>query len=94
MVCLERLQHFLRDMDREGVTVFLCGVRPDLATALTSMRFYDWLPPDRVFMEETELYSSTLKAVRHAYDLAGDHPCEHCRQILTESPASELYYLV
>jgi SulP family sulfate permease len=94
MVCLERLQHFLRDMAAEGILVLLCGVRADFAAAMNSMRFHEWLPADRVFMEETELYSSTLKAVRHAYELSGEQTCEHCAQILIENPARELYYLV
>ncbi len=94
MVCLERLQHFLRDMEADGVTVLLCGVRTDFAIAMNGMRFSDWLPADRVFMEESELYSSTLKAVQHAYVLEKEHVCEHCTQLLSESLASELYYMV
>ena len=67
MVFMERLQHFLHDMEKLGVTVLLCGVRGDFAQGLRNLRFYDWLPPERVFLEEEKEYSATLKAVRYGY---------------------------
>src|SRR5262249_6174380 len=69
MVCMERFQRFMRDMQAQNVPVLLCGVRPDLASALENLRFYKWLPRDHVFLEEPTAGSSTLHAVRHAYEL-------------------------
>jgi len=69
LVFLERLEHFLHEMHRAGRTVLLCGVRPELAKAMASLRFQDWLPAGSVFLEEEELYSSTIKAVRRADEL-------------------------
>jgi sulfate permease, SulP family len=69
MVCLERLQLFLQEMDRERVVVLLCGVRPDLAKGLFNLRFADWFPADRIFPEGGETPSATLKAVSYAYEL-------------------------
>jgi SulP family sulfate permease len=95
MVSLERFEHFLHDMEAEGVTVLLCGVRPAFAKAMANLRFYDWLPPDRVFPEENEKFSSTLKAVRHVYELLGENSCAHCRQNgLVRADQGGLYYLV
>jgi sulfate permease, SulP family len=95
-VCLEKLEHFLRDTQKDGLVVLLAGIRPDLLAAFTRLRFADWFPDDRVFPEEDEAYSATLKAVRKAYALLGDkNTCEHCA---ARAPAfSELraaYYLV
>ena len=59
MVSLERFDHFLHDMQAQGVTVLLCGVRPAFAKAMANLRFQDWLPTDRVFPEEDEKFSST-----------------------------------
>ena len=64
MVSLERFDHFLHEMEARGVTVLLCGVRPAFAKAMANLRFHDWLPDDRVFPEEAEKFSATLKAVR------------------------------
>lgn len=99
MVCMERFHHFILDMDRHGVFVLLCGVRPEFARVMKNMRFAEILPESRVFLEEPELYSSTLKAVRRGYELLGDQSCEHCARIQALRPhapdeARDLYYLV
>jgi sulfate permease, SulP family len=49
--------------------VLLAGLRPDFAKGLDNLRFKEWLPADRIFPEEDEIYSATLAAVRHAYEL-------------------------
>jgi len=94
MVSLERFDHFLHDMEARGVTVLLCGVRPALAKAMANLHFHDWLPGDRVFPEEAEKFSATLKAVRHVYELLEDNPCEHCMQAEFVGEQQPLYYLV
>jgi SulP family sulfate permease len=94
MVSLERLEHFLRDMRQHEVTVLLCGVRPDLADRLSNLRFNDWLPREHVFFEEPELHSSTLKAVRYAYQILPQNSCQHCAQEAVEKARKEFYYLV
>jgi SulP family sulfate permease len=78
MVCLERLERFIKDMDRRGVPVLLCGVRPDFAKAMDNLEFSYWLPADRLFLEEERATSSTLKAVQHAYAILGKERCPTC----------------
>jgi SulP family sulfate permease len=95
MVALERFEHFLRDMDRQGITVLLCGVRRDFAKAMANLKFDSWFPTDRVFREEDEKFSATLKAVRHVHELIKDNPCAHCVQSGTAAGDREpQYYLV
>jgi SulP family sulfate permease len=48
----------------------LAGLRPDFVKLLTNLRFKAWLPDDRIFPEEDKVFSATLRAVRHAYQLA------------------------
>ena len=91
MVAIEHLEHFLHEADQRGVTVLLAGVRPDLAAMLHNLRFQDWLPEDRVFPEEDEKYSATLRAVRHAYRLLGRNGRETGLHAAEEHAA---YYLV
>lgn len=69
-VSLETLEHVLRDAHAEGFTVFLAGIRPDLVKGMTRLRFAEWFPNDRWFVEE-ERDSATLKAVRSAYGQLG-----------------------
>jgi SulP family sulfate permease len=95
MVALERFEHFLQDMEKKGTTVLLCGVRPAFAKAMSNLHFNKWLPADRVFREEDEKFSSTLKAVRHVHELLEDNTCPHCVQNGTASPdRTARYYLV
>ena len=99
VVCLERIEHFLKDAEKNGITVLLAGVRPDFLQAITRLRFQEWYTPDHIFPEEGEdddSDSATLKAVRYAYQLLGeDNKCDHCRK---SEPAEKrevnLYYLV
>jgi len=68
-VFFERLELFLHEAEKAGLTVFLAGVRSDFAQGLNKLHFYDWLPADRVYREEDEAYSATLQAVRRAHEL-------------------------
>jgi SulP family sulfate permease len=95
VVFLERLEHFLRESDARGVTVLLAGVRSDFSRGLSNLNFAEWLPSDRVFFEEDEIYSATLKAVRHAYDLLGKSSRPASAEFeAVEGEKKELYYLV
>jgi sulfate permease, SulP family len=95
MVALEQFEHFLHDMDKHGTTVLLCGVRPDFAKAMKNLNFDQWLPADRVFCEEDEKFSATLKAVRHVHQLLNDNACPHCRKNGTAAADRQAqYYLV
>ncbi len=93
MVCMERFLHFIADMQRHGVVVLLCGVRPEFARVMKNMRFEEYLPKSQVFLEEPKLFSSTLKAVRFGYKLAGELSCAHCARIQA-SEETYLYYLL
>jgi hypothetical protein len=99
MVCMERFHHFTGDMERHGVFVLLCGVRPEFARVMKNLRFEDCLPEARIFLEEPQLYSSTLKAVRYGLELSGDPSCSHCARVhslgvVAQDAAQDLYYLV
>jgi SulP family sulfate permease len=95
-VCLEKLEVFLRDATNEGLVVLLAGVRPDLLNGIRRLRFTAWFPPDQIFVEEDELDSATLKAVRWAYaSLGKKNVCEHCAvRVPDRSQPHAAYYLV
>lgn len=83
VVCIERLEHFVREQQERGVTVLLAGVRPDTADVLHNVGFGQWFPEEQLFPQEDELYSATLKAVRYARTRADE-----------ASDSEKLYYLV
>ena len=70
-VVIERIEKFLREQHDRGVTALLAGVQPDLWTLLKNVGFDGWFPSERIFPEEDEEFSATLKAVRYAHALRG-----------------------
>ncbi|OBC16836.1 sulfate transporter [Mycobacterium sp. 852013-50091_SCH5140682] len=86
-VCIERLEHFLRE--DHGAIVLLAGVRPDTLTALTNVGLSSWFPAEQVFPEEEVEFSATLRAVRYAQARLTAEAAE-------EDPSADpkLYYLV
>jgi sulfate permease, SulP family len=95
VVCVERLEHFLREAQDQGRVVLLAGLRPDFIEALARLQFTSWYPADRLFPEADKEWSSTLGAVRHAYDALGaKNACAHCAQLRRDEREASLYYLV
>ena len=95
VVCIERLEHFLREESERGVTVLLAGVRSDTLTVLGNVGFRKWFPDEHVFPEEDEEFSATLKAVRYAHNELAE---QRLRAPFVAAPEktehTELYYLV
>lgn len=94
MVAAEHLEHFLREAEKLGLTVLLAGVRPEMLKVVENLRFREWLPGDRIFHEDDEVYSATLHAVRHAHSLlrkAAEAEGAQSGQRAAEEPD---YYLV
>jgi sulfate permease, SulP family len=97
VVCLERLEHFLRDTENSGIAVLLAGVRADFLETILRMRFTDWYPAERIFPENDDRDSATLAAVREAYErIAQANRCPHCAASFNPNAAvkERLYYLV
>jgi sulfate permease, SulP family len=95
VVCIERIEHFLREQTARGVTVLLAGVRPDTLTVAKNVGFQSWFPADHVFPEEDKEYSATLKAVRYAHSLrAALEPTAPLKKPAEHEDDPDLYYLV
>jgi hypothetical protein len=76
--------------------VLLSGVRAELARIMDNLRFRRWLSPDRVFTGDlSDAGSSTIQAMRRAYELLGDDgraACAHC--VALEPSKGQFYYMV
>jgi SulP family sulfate permease len=79
-VCLSVLDRFISRMQAAHVSVLLCGLRPDLVKVIESSGLVRRLGREHVFtFEETgAIWSSTLEAVRFAYEIIGHDVCENC----------------
>ena len=70
------LRDFVDRVQARGVHVLLCGVRPDLAHRMETTGLIVSIGTP-IFREEKVPLTSTILAIRHAYQLIGD-PCESC----------------
>ncbi|MFN8644845.1 MAG: SulP family inorganic anion transporter, partial [Candidatus Binatia bacterium] len=68
-VGLTLLEQFLERVRARGIRVVLCGVRPPLYDSMERTRFTALLDAADVFLEQPVRLTSTMLAVRHAYDV-------------------------
>jgi SulP family sulfate permease len=94
-VCLDMIDKFITELSDRGVAVLLCGVRRDLAKVLRHSPLRARLVPGHVFIETGGIWSSTLEAVRHAYELVDQDICPTCPRRNDLPGAKEpLYYMI
>jgi SulP family sulfate permease len=94
VVCIERIEHFLREEAEHGVTVLLAGVRPDTLGLAKNVGFQRWFPAEHIFPEEDEQYSATLKAVRYAHHQLAALNYDVPLEVVERADDPGLYYLV
>ena len=94
VVCIERIEHFLRAQKAHGVTVLLAGVRPDTLRALHNVGFESWFPVAQTFPEEDRDFSATLRAVRYAYAKLRESDAGSADAAAYVGIPAQLYYLV
>jgi SulP family sulfate permease len=75
-VGLSLLEGFLERVKARGVHVLLCGVRPEFAMKMDKIGLTGRIE-QRVFLEQPVRQTSTLLAIRHAYELISSR-CDHC----------------
>ncbi len=95
-VCLSVLDRFISQMQAARVTVLLCGLRPDLMKVLEASGLLRRLGSEHVFVfEETgAVWSSTLDAVRFAYEIVGSDVCEQCPRRFDRLKKEDWYYMI
>jgi SulP family sulfate permease len=75
-VGLSLLESFLERMKARGIRVLLCGVRPEFARKMEKIGLTHRIE-ERLFLEQRVRQTSTLLAIRHAYELITSR-CPHC----------------
>jgi sulfate permease, SulP family len=96
VVCMEKLEQFLKAAQFRGIIVLIAGARQDLLDACRRLRFSEWFPADRIFPQTGDEDSVTIAAVRSVYERLGDkNACPHCVPRKQSGEIREkLYYLV
>jgi SulP family sulfate permease len=88
-VGLTLLTKFVERFRARGVHIILCGVQEGMLARMTNCGLIDKLEPGHVFPEEPVKQTSTVLAIRFAYDLLTDF-CESCPR--RRGAGQPLYY--
>ena len=88
MALLERAVDRLR---AKGVLVVLCGIRPGMLACLTNCGLAEKLGEGNLFLEQPVRQTSTVLAIRHAYEHVTDL-CPTCPRRVGPPLARAMYY--
>jgi sulfate permease, SulP family len=77
---------------RHGVQVLVCGVRPEFFAAMTRSGLAGKLGPENIFLEQPVRRTSTLLAIRHAYELLTEM-CPTCPRREPAVRAKQMFYV-
>jgi SulP family sulfate permease len=86
-VALSLLEGFFDRIRARGIKVIMCGVHPHLYDVMKRTGFADRLGEKEVFLEQPVRLTSTILAIRHAYELITER-CPTCP--LGDRPIGEL----
>ena len=91
-VCLHLLSDLVQRTEDRGIEVLLCGVNDDLFEMM--QRTGADLLRAEVFREQKVRYSSTMMAVKRAYEIVGSDVCTHCPRKHGEMQDQGYYFMV
>jgi len=91
-VALNILESALDRIRGRGVKVILCGVSRHLYDVMQRTGFADRLGEKELFLEQPVRLTSTILAVRHAYELISE-PCPTCPRRETPIGETPLYFV-
>jgi SulP family sulfate permease len=81
VVSLELFEHFLKQADSAGLTIWLAGLQADLLSAFDRLGFAAMLPRERIFSQGADENSATLAAIRSIRARLPAAPQEKTRQL-------------
>ena len=93
-VCMQILEQFIRRMHAQGVTVMLSGVDQEILKVLANVGILELTGASNVFREESEIWASTIQALKAAYALFGSQRCKHCPNHPGQLGASDWSYMI
>lgn len=91
-VCLHLLNELVKRTEDRGIEVLLCGVNDDLYEMM--LRTGSHIARAEVFREQKVRYSSTMMAVKRAYEIVGTDVCSHCPRRQGEMQDEGYYFMV
>jgi SulP family sulfate permease len=92
-VGMSLVDRFVDRLTARGVQLVMCGVREGFFACMEKCGLAEKLGTANVFLEQPVRQTSTLLAIRHAYDLL-PHPCPQCPPRKVAGAKGNLYYVI
>ncbi|MFM8570388.1 MAG: SulP family inorganic anion transporter [Pirellula sp.] len=93
-VCMHILEKFIRKMHDQDVTVMLSGVDEEMLGVLANVGMLQLIGASNVFREESEIWASTIQALKAAYAMLGPKRCSHCPNHPGNLDANDWSYMI
>jgi SulP family sulfate permease len=93
-VCMQILEKFVTQMHNRGVTVMLSGVDEEMLGVLANVGIIELIGASNVFREESEIWASTIQALKAAYRLISPNRCANCPNHPEHLDASDWSYMI
>ena len=77
-VCMEVLQRFIEKMHDRKVVIMISGIKESMAQTLKNVGISKLVGEENIFREESEIWASTVTAMKKGYSLLGSNHCSHC----------------
>ena len=94
-VCMDILERFILKMQERKIIVMLSGIRSGMAKTLANTGISHVVGPENIFREESEVWASTITAMKKAYVLLGNNRCQHCpNQSIASEQRADWSYMI
>lgn len=94
-VCMDVLERFIVKMQQKQIVIMLSGIRADMAQTFANVGIDRIIGAENVFREESEIWVSTVTALKKAYVLLGNCRCDHCpNQSIAKEERGDWSYMI
>ncbi len=94
-VCMDVLQRFVEKMHERNVVIMLSGIKESMAQTLKNVGITQLVGQENIFREETEIWASTVTAMKKGYSLLGSSHCQHCpNQSIAREQRTDWSYMI
>ena len=94
-VCMDVLQRFIEKMHERNIVIMLSGIRESMSQVLKNVGITQLVGQENFFREETEIWASTVTAMKKGYSLLGISHCQHCpNQAIAREQRTDWSYMI
>ncbi len=94
-VCMDVLQRFVEKMLERHVVIMISGIKEAMAHTLSNVGITQLVGQENVFREESEIWASTVTAMKKGYSLLGESHCQHCpNRAIAREQRSDWSYMI